>query len=265
MPVLEFSIFDLKGRQMKKMFVVGAAIAAFGLVNSASAADMPVKAPIAARVAAPYDWSGFYIGGTGGYEWASVHDIAPGNGFVTDSTVRNGIIGGVVGAQYQFGNAPWGAWLVGVEAALNDPTSDNSTSNFGLCANPAFGCGLTRLDNLTTVGARLGIAADRWLFTVSGGWASARFDRTDVLFATGALGTGGGGSDERHDGAYVGGGVEYMIWKAPFADLIGGIDYQHIWLNDHDDLDVNGVIHRMRADTDIVRARLALKFNPWGH
>ncbi len=152
----------------------------------------------------------------------------------------------MVGAQIQFGNAPWGAWVVGVEAALSDPMQNNSTGNFGLCANPAFGCGLSRLDNLTTVGARLGIAADRWLFTVSGGWASARFDRTDVLFATGALGTGGGASDERHNGAYVGGGIEYMIWKGPFADLIGGIDYQHIWLNDRDDLDANGVIHRMK-------------------
>jgi len=244
---------------------LAAAAIAFGGVQMASADDLPTKAPIATRMTAPYDWSGFYVGGTVGYEWASVHDVAPGTGFVTDSTVRNGIWGGVVGAQIQFGNAPWGAWVIGVEAALSDPMQNNSTGNFGFCANPAFGCGLRRLDNLTTVGARLGIAADRWLFTVSGGWASARFDRTDVLFATGAIGTGGGTSDERHNGAYIGGGIEYMIWKGPFADLIGGIDYQHIWLNDRDDLDANGVIHRMKADTDIVRGRLTIKFNPWAH
>ena len=77
--------------------------------------------------------------------------------------------------------------------------------------------------------------------------------------------TGGGTSDERHNGAYIGGGVEYMIWKGPFADLIGGIDYQHIWLSARDDLDANGVIHRMNADTDLVRGRLTLKFNPWDH
>jgi hypothetical protein len=56
-----------------------------------------------------------------------------------------------------------------------------------------------------------------------------------------------------------------MIWKGPFADLIGGIYYQHIWLNDREDLDANGVIHRMKADTDIVRGRLSMKFNPWAH
>ena len=242
---------------------LAAAAIAFGGVQVASAADLPTKAPMAARVAAPYDWSGFYFGGIVGYEWASVHDVAPG-GFVTDSRVRSGIWGGVVGAQMQFGNAPWGAWVVGVEAALNDPMQENSTGNFGLCANPAFGCGLRRLDDLTTVGARLGLAADRWLFTVSGGWASARFVRTDVN-AAGVLGAGGGNSDERHNGAYVGAGVEYMIWKGPLADVIGGVDYQHLWLGNRGDLDQNGVIHTMRADTDIVRARLTLKFNPWSH
>jgi hypothetical protein len=79
------------------------------------------------------------------------------------------------------------------------------------------------------------------------------------------FGAGGGGSSFRHNGAYVGAGLEYLLWRvSPAFDIIGGVDYQHIWLKNRDDLDANGVIHRMRADDDLVRARLIVKLNPWG-
>ena len=36
-------------------------------ITSASAADMPVKAPVPKAAKLPYDWSGLYLGGHIGY------------------------------------------------------------------------------------------------------------------------------------------------------------------------------------------------------
>lgn len=241
-----------------------AAVAAIGFASIASAADMPVRARTApVPVPVVYNWSGIYLGGGVGYQWATVHDTNP--AFVqTDSTVRTGIVSGLVGAQYQFNNMlPWAGVVIGVEAAINAETNDNSTGNFTSCANPAYTCGLRRLDNLTTVGGRLGLAFDRWLVTGSGGWASANFKRTDFNLATGLVGTGGGGSSARHNGAYAGAGLEYALYTGVLADMIVGIDYQHLWLNSQTDINDNGVGHTLSAKDDIVRGRLTVKFNPW--
>ena len=53
-------------------FAALAAVAVIGFASVASAADMPVKAPVyKASVAAPvYSWTGCYFGANGGYAWA---------------------------------------------------------------------------------------------------------------------------------------------------------------------------------------------------
>lgn len=248
---------------MRTISIFAALVGAGTAVSAASAADLPAKAPIApVPVVAPYNWTGIYLAGGLGYRWASVHDVAPGSGFVTDSTVRNGFLSGIIGGQYQFNVLPLGGLVLGAEVAANHFTRDNSTDNFGFCANPAFKCGLRRLPNLTTAGGRLGWAYDRWLVTVSGGWASAEFDRTD-LNSAGVFGAGGGNSNFRHNGHYVGAGLEYMIYSNAVTDIMVGIDYQHIWLNSQTDINANGVGHTMDARSDIIRGRLAVKLNPW--
>jgi outer membrane immunogenic protein len=251
---------------MNKFSITGlAAAAAFAFAGSASAADMPVKAP--PMVAPYYDWSGIYVGFHEGYEWASVHDTTP--AFTqTDSTVRNGIIGFHVGLQKQFAMSSWGAWVLGVEGSLNEPIKQNSTSNFTACANPAFSCGLTNMHDNWSGGGRLGLAwnwgGGGWLFggdyllTVSGGYTTAIFQRAD--FRAGVLNTGGGNSLARHNGAYVGGGLEHVLAKGVLVDWITGIDYQHQFYNGQADIDANGVAHTLSADVDIIRLRTTLKF-----
>jgi len=249
---------------MRTISIFAALVGAGTVVSAASAADMPAKAPIApVPVVAPYNWTGIYVAGAVGYQWAKVHDIAPGSGFITDSTVRSGLVSGIIGAQYQFNILPMGGLVLGAEVAANHAVRNNSSDNFGLCANPAFKCGLRRLDNLTTVGGRLGWAYDRWLLTVSGGWARAEFERTDYLIATGVFGGGGGNSNFAHNGSYVGGGLEYMIYSDKLTDIMVGVDYQHLWLRSRNDVDANGVIHTLDATDDIVRGRLTVKLNPW--
>ena len=65
-------------RAMRTKFASVLAVAlSLGVVQAASAADMPTKAPIVrVPVAAPYDWSGFYLGAHFGYEWARVRLVA---------------------------------------------------------------------------------------------------------------------------------------------------------------------------------------------
>jgi outer membrane immunogenic protein len=245
---------------MKKLLLATTALAC--LAAPAMAADMPVKAPPAVA-AAVNNWSGFYVGIHTGYQWSRVRDEVVGGFIQTDSTVRHWLIGFHGGAQIQVGSNPWGGWLLGVEASVNTATQDNSTSNFTPCANPAFSCGLRRIEYLVTVGPRVGIAANNWLWTVSGGWANARLDRTD-LNAAGVLGAGGGASSAYHNGWYVGTGLEYALLRGQAMDVIIGVDYQHIRLNPRADLDVNGVAHTLSTNTDQVRARLTFKFNPFG-
>src|SRR5258708_6698132 len=55
------------GAILKAKLLAGAAIAALIAAGPALAADLPLKAP--PPVVAAWNWSGFYIGGHGGYGW----------------------------------------------------------------------------------------------------------------------------------------------------------------------------------------------------
>ena len=94
-------------------------IAAVAMITSATAADLPVKAPPPAPVMAPVlNWSGFYIGVNGGYSWGrSSRDLNffnPLNGVpLTTGTgggrdLDGGVFGGQLGYNWQTGN-----WVVG--------------------------------------------------------------------------------------------------------------------------------------------------------
>jgi outer membrane immunogenic protein len=263
---------------MKKLFSISglAAAAALAWAGSASAADMPVKAPPAPVAPALYNWSGFYVGVHTGFEWASVRDtqVLPGS-FETDSNVRVPIAGFHVGYNWEFSTAPWGGWVIGVEGGLNEPLKENDRGNFGSCANPAFACGLLNMKDNWYAGGRLGVAFNLatggwlfggdYLFTVSGGWTTAQFQRQDVSLATGAICSTAVTAPRSctlnsHDGGYVGVGLEHVWAKGNLVDWIGGVDYQHQFWGDQTDVDVTGVGHTINADADIIRFRTTLKF-----
>lgn len=81
-----------------------AAAVSFGVAQSASAADMPIKAPPAAVMA--NNWTGFYVGANGGYAWAKkdwfdVLDTAS----LGSHTAVGWVLGGQIG--YDFQTGPW--------------------------------------------------------------------------------------------------------------------------------------------------------------
>ena len=112
---------------MNRLFPATIALVALAASGSASATDMPVKAPPLAPVAAPYDWTGFYIGVNGGYSWGNsatdyaVPGLAP---FSTSQSMNGWVFGGQAGYNWQFNRN----WIFGIEADLQatgqggDPT-----------------------------------------------------------------------------------------------------------------------------------------------
>jgi outer membrane immunogenic protein len=246
-------------------------MAALAFGGTANAADMPVKAA-PAPLPALYDWSGIYVGFHSGYSWGSVHDVlgTPG-AYTTDTNVKNGIVGFHVGIQREFtGILGFGGLVLGLEGGLNEPTKENDTSNFALCFNPAFACGIRNFRDNWYGGGRLGLAwnwaGGGWIFGgdyllyASGGYTTARFVREDFNLATGARCVGLSCTNAWHNGGYVGVGLDHVWAKGVLVDWVSGIEYQHHFFGNQTDFDVTGVGHQLNADVDIIKLRTTLKF-----
>ena len=158
---------------MKRILLATVAFAALGSVTSASAADLAprpyTKAP--PMVAAVYDWTGFYIGASGGYAWGRTrwqYALAPGVNTNHDSD--GGFVGGQVGYNWQSGG-----WVFGLEGDAHWADISGAT----LCPNPVYTCD-TDVRTLATLRARVGYAAGPVLFYGTGGgaYADTRYSAT---------------------------------------------------------------------------------------
>jgi outer membrane immunogenic protein len=169
---------------MKKLLLGSAGLAVL-IAGPAIATDMQVKAP---APVAYYDWSGAYIGFNAGGVWHqnSLHFPTPGAAGLGVAGVNpdfstndgDGIFGFHAGAQWQ-----WGAWVLGVEAALSGCMRE-CRGNSGALPAPYFAPNSsfeTKMTNLFTVGPRLGYAFDRWMIFATGGWASANLKGSALL------------------------------------------------------------------------------------
>ena len=131
---------------------------------AASAADMPIKASPPA--AAPYNWTGFYVGGTAGYEFGTSQHCDT-NPFCTDRFNVDGFAGGVTaGYNRQMGN-----WVAGLEADFSGAAAKGTTSSV-----VSFGCGLpatcyTDLNWFGTVRGRIGPTYGNWFPYLTSGFA----------------------------------------------------------------------------------------------
>jgi outer membrane immunogenic protein len=211
----------VKRRTCTMKGIWGSSVAALLVAASsgAFAADLPVKAPYMAPIAY-YNWTGFYIGGNvgGAWETSKFTDNVFGVNFSSD---RSGFIGGgQIGYNWQVSPQ----FVLGVEWMFD---GTDIKSNFGPVADGLGGLvsASEKVDWLTTVTARLGYAANNWLFYVKGGggWVHDTARVTDVdananVFSASISDTKGGW--------VVGGGIEYGFTP----NWTGKVEYQHLGL-----------------------------------
>jgi outer membrane immunogenic protein len=258
---------------MKKFLLSSVGLAAM-LAGPAMAADMPVAAPPPPPVL--YDWSGAYVGANIGGTWYDVDRhflVGPTPGFPTfpdfSTSDSDTIYGFHAGLQWQ-----WGAWVLGVEAALSGCVSECRSVSGVLPVTAGFApntFGEHKITNLFTLGPRLGYAWDRWMIFATGGWASANLKGAycNTVSATcdgpGVLGFGSGAS-RNNNGWYAGGGFDYMVHKGPLVDVILGVEYQHYEVDAQNAFCANPSCspltvsdYDLSASGDLVRARLTVK------
>jgi len=212
---------------MKKVLLVTASLIALGAAAPAVAADLAArpytKAP--PMMAAVYDWTGFYIGATGG------------------------TVGGQVGYRWQAGTS-----VFGLEAQGN--WADFSGSNVSQVF-PGFR-NHTNVDAFGLFTGQVGYAVNNVLLYVKGGAAVTSNSYRINNFAGALVGVTG---DDTRWGGTIGAGLEYAF--APNWSV--GVEYNHLFMQDrtYTFTTPGGAFFgtdRIRQDVDLVTARLNYKF-----
>jgi opacity protein-like surface antigen len=131
------------------------------------------------------------------------------------------------------------------------------------CPNLLFNCG-TRIQALFTTGAILGLAWDRVLLSVRGGYAGGLVETRRFVAATGTLFDN---TKQWHNGWYVGGGIDWAVYKTAGTSGILGLEYQYVDLGDQGHCPTGcGVIiagtHRnVDVTANVIKAKLTVKFD----
>jgi outer membrane immunogenic protein len=205
---------------MTKIILFGA-VAALALGSTtASAADLPVKAPPPVLI---YEWTGFYIGGSGGGSFGGSNHVDPtGANLVADGfNVKGGLAGGTVGYNWQMSSLVLGfegdlSW-VGQYGSHND-NNNIATGGASLVADPTVQS-FTKETWLATARGRVGYAVNNLLFYGTGGYAGAGVQagiknaNNNVLLAS---------ASSTRSGWVAGGGLEWGFapnWSAKFEWL----------------------------------------------
>lgn len=203
-----------------------------------------------------YRWGGLYIGASAGWIGSDINvDWGPGAGpraFTHDDS--GAFFGGHIGIQHQ-----WNQLVIGAEMTVGGRAFDNSGayatgSPQSGCPNPNFTC-QARVDGMMVmIGGRLGWAFNNFLLYGQGGYATADVDTNAFFTATGAVEHT---TSRRHDGYYVGGGLEYALTP----NWIVGIDYRHVELDAklHTSVPAGFAVKGIDATSDIVTARVTFK------
>jgi outer membrane immunogenic protein len=235
---------------MIRKFLASTAFAA--LATTSMAADLPnMKGPASAPYYAPapvFTWTGFYVGLNAGGAFADTRGCSaffpsiggvPVAGFPNNCSNggngNNNSVSFTGGAQVGY-NVQFNSIVLGLEADINGLSNGRNRNNNGNIAYPytgsnhpydgsyVFGGRNNNSNYFGTVRARLGYAADRTLFYVTGGLAyggggnsanSVSFYHNQVAPFGGApsaiFSNGGNNSSNSNIGYAVGGGIEYAL------------------------------------------------------
>jgi outer membrane immunogenic protein len=214
-----------------KHLVIAAGL--LGVATTAFAADLPLKAPVKAPVAnaAPFTWSGFYVGLNAGYGSSDADTSTgtpvgifvappcppcetPGDGLPTGLSLRDQgfTVGGQAGYNWQFGSR-----VTGIEGDINymGRKSDQTFVQTVIPGFTVFTEERSKLDWLATLRGRLGYAFDRTLIYGTGGLAlggttsygGVWSNLTPPAFQPSGVGT----SSRTSVGYSVGAGAEYAF------------------------------------------------------
>ena len=222
-----------------------AAIATFGSISIAPAADLPTKAPVyKAPPAIASSWTGLYVGGNVGYGWGRRHLELTANDPPTAVLVAlgalppidfgsSGALGGVqLGYNWQFDPR----WLAGIETDFDfSGIKGSGLTNASEGGLPVAALAEERIKWFGTIRARLGyLPVDNLLAYVTGGFAYGRVERsgtyvnnsgTQIIGSDNASLTGyncspgpgfvcfAGSSSSVATGWTLGGGLEYALWQ----------------------------------------------------
>jgi outer membrane immunogenic protein len=201
--------------------------ATLALAQIASAADMPVRAPVKAAPAAPaLSWTGFYVGASVGAEWMrdpATLSLPPGPPQLFGPFLAAGVIPtayevtktGVLGALQLGYNWQFDRWVLGTEADISGPRV-GSTQNITRSAPTNFSSAATtyqtNVDYVGTVRGRLGgLVTPTLLAYATGGFAYGSVSR---LYSETQIGVGvqsSGTSQNIETGWTAGGGLEWAV------------------------------------------------------
>jgi outer membrane immunogenic protein len=182
------------------------------------------------------NWTGFYVGGFGGYKFGVIDPRLSLTGdwgdmsAVTsranhDLNTSGAELGGVIGYNYE-----WNKWVFGMEAAggylwLRD---SSATGTFDAPGGNYHIENSFKTHYLLTVGPRFGYAFCRWLPYVTGGLAVGDLDFEQRFFSSDFFGELRDSASETNFGWFLGGGMEYALtdhWRVR-------AQYQYIDLGD---------------------------------
>jgi outer membrane immunogenic protein len=242
----------MKVRLQGMLATSAAAVAILASASVAQADGMPGGPAYYER---PALWTGAYVGVQSGYQWSDINVLNPASPPGFKVHYDEPMVGGFIGYQYQFGQV-----VVGAEADLLSAFLNNNGDS-ALCPDGSHVC-RARLDNIITVGGRVGWSLGNWLPYASGGYANGSFHFTGESASTGVVAERAGGRDS---GWYVGGGLDWKLTR----NVVVGFEYRHYEFDQVDRPAFSGAtssfVETARFNsptTDSVMVRGSLLFNP---
>jgi outer membrane immunogenic protein len=208
-----------------------------------------------------FNWSGFYIGVNGaGMDFTTDgnfpnHPNVPPFMWHTDrkGTALAGLHGGFQGQ--------WGNFVAGIEGGAEWNLNSGFGQSPGLngATNPCgYGTGAfcqARINDILTIGPRVGFAMGQWMVYGTGGYARYLLETRGVGFP--APGVVFESVSAHHNGWYLGGGLEMLVTNG----LIIGVEYKHYDFgsanNQPKDIPID--TQRVKTTADAVFLRLTIK------
>jgi outer membrane immunogenic protein len=244
---------------MKRLSMAAISFAALNMTAPAMAADMAVKAAPPPPVVAIYNWSGFYIGGNGG--WGQSHGcvdfLTPAGTLAGGCADRSGgLVGGQIGYRWQTNQ-----FVLGLEAQGDWAEIKNTRVSL---IDPLIST-TGKIDGIGLFTAQLGWAWNASLFYVKGGAAVTR-NRFDIF--NNVTGVGLASAGHTRWGGALGVGWEYGFtpnWSF-------GIEYDHLWMG-RDNTSFAGVVtpggvtllgNGVSQDVDMITLRVNYRFGGYG-